>query len=103
MSRAGGRNRGRLPMPDDEFPVADAADGERPGVADTLRDGSYVRFCEGLAVLIEADRVIVAGGLRRHMLTGSDACRVATELIPVLDGRRTLAEACSVSGMTQQA
>lgn len=90
-------------MPDEELPVADAADGERPGVADPLGDGSYVRFCEGLAVLIEADRVIVAGGLRRHMLTGSDACRVATELIPVLDGRRTLSEARSASGMTRQA
>lgn len=90
-------------MPDDEYPIVDAADGDRPSAADTLRDGTYVRFCEGLAVLVEADRVIVAGGLRRHMLTGSDACRVATELIPVLDGRRTVSEVCSASRMTQLA
>jgi len=90
-------------MPDDEYPVVDAAGGDRPSAADTLRDGTYVRFCAGLAVLAEADRVIVAGGLRRHMLTGSDACRVATELIPVLDGRRTVSEACRASGMTEQA
>ncbi len=90
-------------MPVDEYPVVDAADGIRPGPADALRDGIYVRFCDGLAVLTEADRVIVSGGLRRHMLTGSDACRVATKLIPVLDGRHTLVEARSASGMTQQA
>lgn len=89
-------------MPDNEYPVVDAADGGRPS-ADLLRDGTYVRFCEGLAVLTEADRVIVAGGLRRHILTGSDACRVAAKLIPVLDGRRTVAEACSASGMALQA
>lgn len=87
----------------DEYPIVDAADSDGPDAADTLRDGTYVHFCEGLALLVEADRVLVAGGLRRHMFTGRDACRVVADLVPLLDGRRTAAEASMTSGMTQAA
>jgi SagB-type dehydrogenase family enzyme len=90
-------------MADDEYPIVDAADGHRPDAADTLVDGTYVRFCEGLAVLVEGNRVVMTGGLRRQMFTGRDACRVAAELVPLLDGRRTAAEACAASGMKQEA
>jgi SagB-type dehydrogenase family enzyme len=90
-------------MTDDEYPIVDAGDGDRPDAADTLGDGTYVRFCEGLAVLVEANRVVMTGGLRRQMFTGRDACRVAAELVPLLDGRRTAAEACAASGMKQEA
>lgn len=90
-------------MADDEYPIVDAADGDRPDAADRLEDGTYVRFCEGLAVLAEGNRVIMTGGLRRQMFTGRDACRVAAELVPLLDGRRTAAEACAASGMQQEA
>jgi len=90
-------------MADDEYPIVDAADGDRPDAADKLGDGTYVRFCEGLAVLVEGNRVIMTGGLRRQMFTGRDACRVAAELVPVLDGRRTAAEAYAASGMQQEA
>jgi SagB-type dehydrogenase family enzyme len=90
-------------MADDEYPVVDAADGDRPDAADTLGDGTYVRFCEGLAVLVEGNRVVITGGLRRQMFTGRDACRAAAELVPLLDGRRTAAEACAIGGMKQEA
>jgi hypothetical protein len=50
-------------MADDEYPIVDVADGDGSDAADTLRDSTYVRFCDGLAVVAEADRVLVAGGL----------------------------------------
>jgi SagB-type dehydrogenase family enzyme len=103
MSLPGDRNPGRLPMADDEYPIVDVADGDGSDAADTLRDSTYVRFCDGLAVVAEADRVLVAGGLRRHMFTGRDACRVVTDLVPLLDGRRAAAEAAIASGMTMAA
>jgi SagB-type dehydrogenase family enzyme len=90
-------------MADDEYPIVNAADGGRPGAADALGDGTYVRFCDGLAVLADDGRVVITGGLRRHMFTGRDACRVAAELVPLLDGRRTAAEASAASGMSRAA
>jgi SagB-type dehydrogenase family enzyme len=90
-------------MTDEEYPIVDTAEGDGPDAADTLGDDTYVRFCEGLAVLVEGNRVVMTGGLRRQMFTGRDACRVAAELVPLLDGRRTAAEACAASGMKQEA
>lgn len=86
-------------MAHEENAILDAADSGYPGVPDPLTDGTYVRFCRGLAVLAAADRVIISGGLRRRLFTGGDATRVATRLVPLLDGRRTGAEVCADSEM----
>lgn len=85
-------------MTGDEYAILGTA-AVPPGTADQVTEGSYVRMCVGLAVLAEADRVIVTGGLRRKLLGGPDACRVAADLIPLLNGQRTVAEVCAASGM----
>jgi bacteriocin biosynthesis cyclodehydratase domain-containing protein len=81
----------------DEYAIQEA--GSAPADQnDPLTHGAYVRLCAGLVVVAEAERLIIAGGLVRKLLTGSDAPGVATTLIPMLDGHRRLAEICAESG-----
>lgn len=83
--------------------MVDVEDDALSAVNDRIEESTYVRLCAGVAVLKEPDRVLVASSLGRKLLTGGDAQRIATTLIPLLDGRHTVAEACAMSGMSKAA
>jgi hypothetical protein len=59
----------------------------------------YARLCQGLVVLPDDNGVLLAGGPERHLLRGAAVSSVIEKLLPILDGRHTVADIASEMGI----